>query len=71
MNEPIISAVELHAVATLLDTAARRLRAIAILAVPLKRICSWCDTVLSDGRLPATHAICPACILKMETGHKE
>ncbi len=27
----------------------------------MKRICAWCQKVLSEGTLPASHGICDAC----------
>lgn len=29
---------------------------------PMKRICSWCETVLTEGTEPATHTCCPDCL---------
>lgn len=34
----------------------------------MKRICSWCQLVMSEGTLPATHGICPDCFQKMMGG---
>lgn len=28
---------------------------------PITLICAWCDLVLRDGTLPASHGICPTC----------
>lgn len=36
--------------------------------VPLARICSWCDTVLTPGREPGTHTCCRACLAKFFPG---
>lgn len=30
-------------------------------AVPIKLICAWCQRLLRDGTLPASHGICPDC----------
>lgn len=63
--------VELIRIAGVLEIAARHLRALAAAATPpLKRVCSWCTTVISDGVLPATHVICPMCAAKLEAGFK-
>ena len=31
---------------------------------PVKIVCAWCQTVLSDGTEPPSHGICPACQVK-------
>lgn len=31
------------------------------LAPPIRRVCSWCDTVLSEGTEPPTHVCCDSC----------
>lgn len=39
----------------------------------MKRICAWCDLVMSEGTSPdaeITHGICPDCFQKM-MGRKE
>ncbi len=33
---------------------------------PMRRVCSWCKEIMSDGTLPATHGCCPGCDAKME-----
>lgn len=35
------------------------------LATP-RRICAWCQTVMSEGTEPVTHGICPDCAARAE-----
>lgn len=36
----------------------------ALTAPPMQRICGWCQALMADGTLPATHGICDACQTK-------
>ena len=27
-----------------------------------QRICAWCDSVMREGTMPATHGMCPKCL---------
>lgn len=37
-----------------------------------RAICSWCNTVVREGTLPATHTICHECSVKLfEVKHAE
>ena len=35
--------------------------------IPAQRICAWCSLELAPGTLPASHGICPACYVRLET----
>lgn len=35
-------------------------------ASTLKLICAWCGCVMRDGKEPASHGICPACLAKVK-----
>ena len=32
----------------------------------MKLICGWCQIVMRDGSLPASHGLCPTCAEKLQ-----
>ena len=40
----------------------------AVAALPLRIVCAWCQKVLSVGREPTSHSMCPGCIVRFEAG---
>lgn len=37
---------------------------IEVIPAPTKVVCSWCNVVMAEGALPASHGICPSCSAK-------
>ena len=38
---------------------------------PIKKVCSWCNTVTQEGREPVSHGMCPGCYEKHKDALEE